>query len=363
MAWSTLKLVALGALLAQDASAQTGSAKGSDFLRFGCSQLVVERTDPLVNPGIAPTPHMHQVVGGNSFNITMDPMTIDPPATSQCTSCKLSEDFSNYWTASIYFRSPENGTFKRVPQMANGRLNGTLLEQDGGLTIYYMRPFSGSNKKVTVMKPGFRMLTGDPALRSKAPGSLAICHRCLAKSERIMGGNGAPCDSGDTAQFPNKPCPGGIRATVIFPSCWDGKNLDSPDHKSHVAYQSGSALAGDKCPSTHPVRIPQVMYEIMYDTSSFADPAYYKNGKQPLVYSFGDTTGYGAHGDYLFGWKDGALQRAMDALGTNCWSETCPVLKLQSGEDAIKCTKAQQAKEDVGTTTWLKELPGGVTVQ
>ena len=125
-------------------------------------------------------------------------------------------------------------------------------------------------------------------LRSKQNGSMAICHRCLAKSERTMGGSGAPCDSKDTAEFPQKPCPGGIRATLIFPSCWDGKNLDSPDHRSHVAYAPGSALAGDKCPSTHPVRIPQVMYEIMYDTSGFADPAYFQNGKQPLVYSFGD---------------------------------------------------------------------------
>jgi hypothetical protein len=132
------------------------------------------------------------------------------------------------------------------------------------------------------------MLAGDPTLRSKKTGSLAICHRCLAKSERIMGGNGAPCDAKDTAEFPSKPCPGGIRATVIFPSCWDGKSLDSPDHQSHVAYSPGSALAGDKCPTTHPVRIPQVMYEIMYDTSGFADPKYYQNGKQPLVYSFGD---------------------------------------------------------------------------
>ena len=132
------------------------------------------------------------------------------------------------------------------------------------------------------------MLTGDPMRRTKPAGSLTACHRCLAASERIMGGNGAPCDSSDTAEFPNKPCPGGIRATVIFPSCWDGKNLDSPDHMSHVAYQPGSALAGDQCPSTHPVRIPQVMYEIMYDTSGFANPEYYKDGSQPLVYSFGD---------------------------------------------------------------------------
>jgi hypothetical protein len=59
-------------------------------------------------------------------------------------------------------------------------------------------------------------------------------------------------------------------------------------------------------------------------------------------------TGYGAHGDYLFGWEDGALQRAMDALGTNCFSESCPVLKLQTPEAANECTKAQQAVENIG---------------
>ncbi|KAF2473423.1 uncharacterized protein BDR25DRAFT_218985 [Lindgomyces ingoldianus] len=323
---------------------------------------------------------MHQVVGGNSFNITMDPADHDPPKQSTCTSCIYTEDLSNYWTASIYFRSPENGTFKRVPQMANGRLNKTLLEQDGGLTVYYMRPFSGSSKKTTVFKPGFRMLAGNPTLRGT--GTTGICHRCLSKSDRMMGGSGSPCSTGDTAAFPSKPCPGGIRATIIFPSCWDGKNVDSPDHKSHVAYAPGSALAGDKCPSTHPVRIPQVMYEIMFDTSGFANPDYYKGGKQPLVYSFGDPTGYGAHGDYLFGWKDDALQRAMDGLGTKCHSEDCTgALKIQSGKDAIACTKAQQAKEDAGSNTcmypswtreWfehavnnvlgLKELPGNVQV-
>jgi hypothetical protein len=133
------------------------------------------------------------------------------------------------------------------------------------------------------------MLTGDPTLRAKGGADNTICHRCLAKNERMTGGSGAPCSGKDTFEFPSKPCPGGIRMTIIFPSCWDGKNLDSPDHKSHVAYAPGAALAGDKCPTTHPVRIPQVMYEVMYDTSSFADPSYFTNGKQPLVYSFGDT--------------------------------------------------------------------------
>jgi hypothetical protein len=356
MFWQSAALVAL---LAQDAYAQQSSVGSADFLRFGCSQLVIERTDPLVTPGLLPSPHMHQIVGGSSFNVTMDPQYIDPPKQSKCTSCIYTEDNSNYWTASIYFKSPENGTYKRVPQMANGRLNRTLLEQDGGLTVYYMKPFSGTNKKTTAFGPGFRMLAGDPNLRSKTGMAPGICHRCLAANERTTGGSGAPCDSKDTQAFPSKPCPGGIRATIIFPSCWDGKNVDSPDHKSHVAYSGTSALAGDKCPSTHPIRIPQVMYEVMWDTSSFANPEYYKNGKQPLVYSFGDTTGYGQHGDYLFGWKDDALQRGMDCLGNGCGSEDATkALKIQAGKDAIACRKEQQAKEDIGTDTWLTEIPG-----
>lgn len=76
MFWQTL---GFAALLVQDATAQRGgnSLGSSDFLRFGCSQLVVERTDPLVNPGMAPSPHMHQVVGGNSFNITVGNSYVD----------------------------------------------------------------------------------------------------------------------------------------------------------------------------------------------------------------------------------------------------------------------------------------------
>lgn len=62
------------------------------------------------------------------------------------------------------------------------------------------------------------------------------------------------------------------------------------------------------------------------------------------------STGYGAHGDYLFGWKGDALQRAMDGLGKTCGSEYCDkVLTIQDGKDAIGCIKNQQAKEDVGS--------------
>ena len=128
------------------------------------------------------------------------------------------------------------------------------------------------------------MVAGDPQLRSKVGTFRGICHRCNGN-----GAGGAPCDSRDTSELPTKVCPGGIRASIIFPSCWDGKTVDTPDHRSHVAYSpSKNVLANDACPSSHPVRIPQLMYEIQWDTKQFNNPKYFEGGKQPFVYSFGD---------------------------------------------------------------------------
>ena len=54
-------------------------------------------------------------------------------------------------------------------------------------------------------------------------------------------------------------------------------------------------------------------------------------------------TGYGQHGDYLFGWKDDSLQKAMDALPSGkCANANCSVLKVQSAAAAKACKKAQQ---------------------
>lgn len=48
----------------------------------------------------------------------------------------------------------------------------------------------------------------------------------------------------------------------------------------------------------------------------------------------------------------------MDNLGGKCASEDCTqVLDIQSGNDAIACTKAQQAEEDVGSSNCTRPLP------
>ena len=109
---------------------------------------------------------------------------------------------------------------------------------------------------------------------------------------------------------------------------------------------SGTFETGGACPSTHPVRMPQIMYEIMFDTRAFNNKAEWPaDGSQPFVWSMNDTTGYGLHGDYLFGWKGDALQRAMDG---KCSGDRCAPLQRQTDQAAIDCIKSQSVQESIG---------------
>ncbi|KAH8882964.1 hypothetical protein GQ53DRAFT_798556 [Thozetella sp. PMI_491] len=329
--------------------ALVGRSLQGGVLRFGCSQIVIERLDPLVTPGDNPSPHVHQIVGGNAFAATI-PQS-DVAQLANCTTCSYAEDFSNYWTANMYFRA-QNGSYKRVPQKPNRYLQGA----SGGITVYYVAPYD--NSKVTAFKPGFRMLVGDVSLREAKGIGRAICFRCFT-GPNWEGDNAAPCADPklDTTHLPTQACPGGIRSNVQFPTCWDGRNLDSPNHKDHVAYPlNGTFASGGPCPATHPVKIPQIFLEVVWDTAQFNDAGLWPaDGSQPFFLSMGDKTGYGQHADYVFGWKGDSLQRAME--NPKCVAANCPELTTQSFVDANKCRVPITVPEKVDG--WLESLPGG----
>lgn len=320
-------------------------ARSNALVRFPCSQLVYDRLDPLVNPGVSPTAHLHQIVGGNAFNATIDAEGhfVDK---ATCTTCQFSEDFSNYWTAVMYFKA-QNGTYKRVPQ----RTNTGFESANGGMTIYYMQDGImdfAQKSKVTSFPPGFRMLVGNPSAQNRNEVGQQVTYICL---DSLMDRSPMIKD------FPTTPCKAGIMVNLFFPTCWDGVNKDSPDHKSHMAYPSRGSRYGPSdpsgaCPRSHPVKVPQVMFETIWDTRPFNDPAIWpKDGKQPFVWSFGDNLGFGNHGDYVFGWKGDSLKKIVD---TPCYVN-CPGAK-QSIRQMNACSMKAKVKENIDG--WLPALPG-----
>ncbi|TFK18873.1 hypothetical protein FA15DRAFT_602480 [Coprinopsis marcescibilis] len=262
-----------------------------------------------------------------------------------CTTCTFSEDFSNYWTATMYFKHP-NGTYKRVPIMQNTALPNGI---NGGMTIYYTQQDfqSNGNLKITAFPPGFRMVIGNPTANGKVANGLKFV--CLAdKGTRFP----------ELDVFPTSKCRAGIMTVHHFPACWDGKTLDPPDHQSHMFNTVGPAFNnGGPCPASHPVRVPQVAYETLWDTTQF-DNMWPSNGQNPFVLSYDDNRGYGTHADYVFGWKSDSLQRAMDS---GCMFQNCEngrPLKSQSVAAMNACTLKDMVNEDIGSNGWISRLPG-----
>ena len=73
-----------------------------------------------------------------------------------------------------------------------------------------------------------------------------------------------------------------------------------------------------------------------------------ENGRLTILFYI-YSTGFGHHGDYLFGWEGDALQRAMDScLDIFGRPETCRDLgglTLQTDEEMNACTKQVQVDE------------------
>ena len=60
-----------------------------------------------------------------------------------------------------------------------------------------------------------------------------------------------------------------MSVTINFPQCWDGRNLDSPDHKSHMAFTSSNNNRG--CPASHPVALPAISINARFDVTPSSD--------------------------------------------------------------------------------------------
>jgi hypothetical protein len=90
------------------AAAQTVECQG--LFTVTCASLTIQRSDPIVNPGVA-SGHVHAVVGGTAFNRTE---TNAQAVNAITTTCDKKVDKSNYWVPQLYHINGD-GTFGIVP--------------------------------------------------------------------------------------------------------------------------------------------------------------------------------------------------------------------------------------------------------
>ena len=86
-----------------------------------------------------------------------------------------------------------------------------------------------------------------------------------------------------------------LRLHVTFPSCWDGKNLDSANHQSHVVYP-----VRGRCPSRFSHALPQISLIYRYPTTGGAGVTLASGGQ------------FSGHADFFNAWRQSDLQALVD---------------------------------------------------
>lgn len=239
----------VGALMAPGA---TGNGM---FFRSTCTLSHVAPDDPIVFPGETGHAHSHEFFG----NSTTDADSTLESLLGQPTTCRIAGDTAAYWVPSLY----QNGV--RVPPRF--------------AFAYYFA--DGARGRIQPFPAGLKVIAGDA--KATSPQSTRIVGwKC--------GNTNGPLSADPLA------CPDSTSVLVHnFPDCWDGTNLDSTDHKSHLAYRSRG-----RCPSTHPVPLPQLSFRVHYRLPSTSG----------LTTAAGSI--YGAHADFFNAWDQAVLANLID---------------------------------------------------
>jgi hypothetical protein len=214
--------------------------------------------DPIVFPGRPGLSHGHTFVGNESTDAFSTPSTLRKAATT----CDRSEDTAAYWAPTLLVND------KPV----------TPVEA----TVYYRRR---TLQRVRAFPQGLEMVAGDS--HSMEPQSLRV-------TWWDCGDHGGAAPSSTVPTCPPGPATS-LRLHVRFPDCWDGRRLDSPDHKSHMAYSSRG-----RCDAVHAVAVPSLSITMQYPVAG---------GAGVELSSMGQLSG---HADFVNAWQQGELKRLVD---------------------------------------------------
>ncbi|AGP59807.1 DUF1996 domain-containing protein [Streptomyces rapamycinicus] len=216
--------------------------------------------DPIVFPGLPGASHMHSFFGNDSTNAHTDLAALKRGRTS----CSPTTDLSSYWTPTLYAGGKE--------------------VEPTGTTFYYLGEGVREDVIATIkpLPQGLRIVAGNAKATGVGDPTSIARWSCLHHGE-----------VNPSKGFVNCPSDSMLESYLDFPQCWNGKDLDSPDHKSHMAYP-----VGGQCPATHPVAVPKLRQVLRYPVNG--DPARLK---------LASGAGYTMHGDFFNAWPEDEMAR------------------------------------------------------
>jgi hypothetical protein len=259
MGWSArrsgARAATLLAVLAPAASARSSDHGASFAVRCDFSHRAPE--DPIVHPNMPGEAHSHDFFG----NTSTDADSTYDSLRAAGTTCTRPEDTAAYWLPTVSW-------------------NG--VEVDSNRAVFYYRAGGKDHKKVKPFPAGLKIIAGNEK---------RVTWRC------------GRTDNGGGSQNPPSQCDNGeLGVRIIFPDCLDvtgngEPRLDSPDHRSHMAY-SRLINGRVRCPRSHPRSVPVLTMNATFLITT--DP-----GKVTLS-SGGAST---MHADFFNAWDQEELNR------------------------------------------------------
>ncbi|MFJ5984137.1 DUF1996 domain-containing protein [Lentzea sp. NPDC092896] len=237
---------------------------GSEF-RVTCASSHRRQDDPIVFQNQSGVSHMHEFFG----NRTTDAFSTLTSLRAGTTNCNPISDRSAYWVPTLY-------------------KNGQPVAPES-VTVYYQ----GIHDRARAVAPpqGLRYVVGNAKAASPAENPAA---RWSCTTQSPSGRDFLNCPPGTK-----------VETYLDFPTCWNGRDLDSANHRDHMAFAAGLV-----CPSSHPVVVPRLEFLITYPVNG----AGLSLGGTLNGANVTSAPGYTFHGDFMNAWDPVELQRRV----SNC---------------------------------------------
>lgn len=263
--------------------ASSGAPDVVGAFRFICMPGQLSYDDPIVFPGQPGKSHLHQFFGNTGANAASSYESLRRTGDSTCMN---SLNRSAYW----------------IPAMLDGQGHAV---RPNYVTIYYKRLPSSSPdcqrqaKRCAPIPRGLRFVFGFDMVTGKAKTGAGYFN---------CDGAGATPGHYPSISAAAVHCPSGtlLGAIISAPDCWDGRRLDSPNHRDHMAYASYGGWGYLRCPRSHPVVIPTFTLGAWYTT----DDSLHRDGSASWHLSSDEMPGMKLppgstfHADWFGAWDD-----------------------------------------------------------